>query len=284
MNMRRYKFKTQQPKLVPLEKLKKKGILGNKKYIGEPKFDGIRAILVKRGNKVKILSRYGDDITEHFPTLVEAAKKLKHDITLDGEITVKDEKSKTHFEKIISLLKSKKPKRYPVIYHVFDILSVEGKDIKNKPLIERKKILSRILKKTPRTIRITPFKVAPTVDDYKKFIKEGYEGIVIKKIDSKYKPGKRIMDWIKYKKEQTIDARIVGLKKTPKGKMSFVIKDLKGNPLGLVSSAKLTTEQREMLIEEIEKGKKPRVEVVGTKTIKGKIRHPRIVKIRLDLK
>jgi len=282
--MRRYKFKTQQPKPVPLEKLQKKGILGSDKYIGEPKFDGIRAILVKRGNKVKILSRYGDDITEHFPALVKAAMKLKHDVTLDGEITVKDEKSRKHFEKIISLLKSKKPKPYPIVYHVFDILSIENKDVKNKPLIERKKLLAKILKKKPRTIRLTPFKVKPTIDDYKQFIKEGYEGIVIKKIDSKYKPGKRIMDWIKYKKEQTIDARIVGLKKTPKGKMSFVIRDLKGNPLGLVSSAKLTTEQRKMLIEEIEKGKKPRVEIVGTKTIKGKIRHPRIVKIRLDLK
>jgi len=278
--MLRYRFKTQQPKFKPVNKAP----FNSPEYIGEPKYDGIRAIIEKRGRKIRILSRYGDDITEHFPQIVEAAKKaLKGNVRVDGEITVVGRKNK--FEKIISVLKSKKPKKIAVRYHVFDILEIGDKRIYREPLLEKRKRLLKKKVKPNKIVKLTPYVLDPTIKDYKKFLKEGYEGIVLKKIDSPYRFGKRTIDWIKVKPAKTIDARVVGLKKTSRGKMSFIIKDLKGRSLGLVSSAKLTTEQRKMLIDEILHGRKPRVEVAGEEiTRHHKIRHPRIIRVRIDLK
>ena len=276
----RYKFRTQQPKFKPVDKAP----FDNPEYIGEPKYDGIRAIIEKKNGKIRILSRYGDDITRHFPQIVKAAEKsLKGNIKIDGEITAS---GRNKFEKIISVLKSDKPKKtLKVKFHAFDILEVGKKNVARQPLLTvRKKLLKQRVKPN-RYIALTSYKRDPDVKDYKKFLKEGYEGIVLKRVDSPYRFGKRTVDWIKVKPHKSVDAKVVGLKKTPKGKMSFIIKDLKGKPLGLVSSAKLTTEQRKILIDEIKHGRKPRVEVAGEEiTPHHKIRHPRITRVRVDLK
>jgi bifunctional non-homologous end joining protein LigD len=259
-----------------------KAPFNNPDYIGENKYDGIRATIIKRKNNIVILSRNGNDITEEFPELEAAARKqIKGSIQLDGEITMPGKK----FSDIIGKLKSiKHTKHAKVRYHAFDVLSKEGHSVKQLPLMKRKAILKSSVG-DGTVIKQTAFKQNPTKADYRKAIRKGYEGIVLKRKDSKYKPGKRMLDWVKVRKSQNIDAKVIGIKKTKHGKQSFKIVDKNGRSLGLVSSAKLDKTQRAILIREVEKGGKPWVDVQGHNvTKKHKIRHPRIVRVRVDLR
>jgi len=254
----------------------------SEEYIAEPKIDGIRATVIKKGGKVTIKSRYGSDITKEFPELEAAAKKqIKGNAQIDGEITLPGKR----FGDLISKLKSiRKNKRAKVRYHAFDILYKNGHSLKQEALIDRKARLKATIA-DGSVIKPIKFKKNPTKDDFKHAIKEGYEGLVLKRMDSKYRPGKRMLDWVKVRKSQNIDAKVVGIKKTKRGKDSFKIVDKKGRSLGLVSSAKLDATQRKILIQEIEKGRRPWVEIQGHNiTTKHKIRHPRIVRVRADLR
>jgi ATP-dependent DNA ligase len=259
-----------------------KAPFGSDEYIGEPKYDGLRAKIVKKGSDVHVKSRYGNDITKEFPELVDAAKRqIRGDATLDGEITMPGKR----FEDLISKLKSiKHTKRAKVKYQAFDILSKNGRSLKNKELMERKPLVKSSIR-PGSVIKVTPYKNKPTIKDYRNALKKGYEGMVLKRKTSKYRPGKRTTDWIKARKSMPIDAKVVGLSNTLKGKMSFKLVDRKGRSLGLVSSAKLDTTSRNILIDEIKHGRKPFVEVEGReKTKAGKIRHPRIIRVRADLR
>jgi ATP-dependent DNA ligase len=251
-------------------------------YIGEAKFDGIRAKIVKKGSHVRILSRYGNDITKEFPELEQAAKRqIRGNAEVDGEITMPGKR----FEDLIGKLKAiKHTKHAKVKYHAFDILSKNNKSLKNKELMDRKVALKATIR-PDSIIKETPYKSRPTILDYRKALKKGYEGMILKRKTSKYKAGKRTTDWIKSRKSIPIDAKVIGLKQTKKGKMSFKIVDKKGKSLGLVSSAKLDTAKRNILIDEIKHGRKPWVEIeMREKTKAGKIRHPRITRVRADLR
>jgi bifunctional non-homologous end joining protein LigD len=150
--------------------------------------------------------------------------------------------------------------------------------------MERKPLVKSAIR-PGSVIKVTPYKNKPTIKDYRNALKKGYEGMVLKRKTSKYKPGKRTTDWIKARKSIPIDAKVIGLSKTVKGKMSFKIVDKKGKSLGLVSSAHLDTTKRNILIDEIKHGRKPWVELEGReKTRAGKIRHPRIIRVRVDLR
>ena len=255
---------------------------GSDEYIGEPKYDGLRAKIVKKGSDVHVKSRYGNDITKEFPELVEAAKRqIRGDATLDGEITMPGKR----FEDLIGKLKSiKHTKRANVKYQAFDILSKNNKSQENKELMERKPLVKSTIR-TGSVIKVTPYKNKPTIRDYRNALKHGFEGMVLKRKNSKYRPGKRTTDWIKARKSKPLDAKVVGLSETPKGKMSFKLVDRKGKSLGLVSSAHLTTMKRKLLIDEIKHGRKPWVEIeMRERTRSGKIRHPRIMRVRADLR
>ena len=273
-----YKSILENAKFKPLNKAP----FGNPDYIGENKYDGLRAKIIKKGSNVHVKSRYGNDITKEFPELVEAAKRqIRGDAMLDGEITMPGKR----FEDLIGKLKSiKHTKRAKVKYQAFDILSKNNKSLENKELMERKPMVKSTIR-TGSVIKVTPYKNKPTIRDYRNALKKGYEGMVLKRKISKYRPGKRTTDWIKARKSIPIDAKVVGLIKTPKGKMSFKLVDRKGRSLGLVSSAHLNTMKRKLLIDEIKHGQKPWVELEGReKTMAGKIRHPRIMRVRADLR
>lgn len=258
-----------------------KAPFGSSEYIGEPKYDGIRAKIVKKGSKVKILSRYGNDITKEFPELASAARKqLRGSVEIDGEITMPG----SRWAALISKLKSvKHPKAGNIQYHAFDIMKHRNKSVEKQPLLDRKKLLRDTLKRG-NVIKNTPYVRTPHKKHYEKYLKQGHEGTVLKKNTSPYRRGKRTVDWVKVRKEIPIDAKIVGMEETPKGKMSFKLVDSKGKSLGLASAAKLDRYQRKALIDLIRKGKKPKVEVKGRSiTAKHKVRHPRITRVRLDL-
>ncbi len=173
----------------------------------EFKFDGIRAQIHKFGDKVKIFSRRLKEITESFPEIVSLIKRevKAREAVLEGEIVaVKDNKILPFQELIKRLKRIKEKERYieeiPVKLFLFDLLYLNGEMLIDKPYRERREKLREIAGK----IELTPVLISKDPKEiesfFKKSIRMGNEGLVAKRLDSKYTPGKRGKLWLKIKK------------------------------------------------------------------------------------
>ncbi len=174
-----------------------------KDYIYELKFDGVRAILEVGKNTFKLFGRRGTDFTSLFPELKEIQKNIKHDCIFDGEI-VTFLNGKPNFSKLQERAHAKKKAKIkslvaevPVVFMVFDLLYLDGTDLTNKPLIERKKLLEEF----PNTERFIKVKYVEEKGKelFQKVKQMDFEGIVAKKKDSVYEIGTRVESWIKIK-------------------------------------------------------------------------------------
>ncbi len=186
--------------------------LDRQDMIYEPKFDGIRA-LCKVNKKLQFLSRNGHDITHTYPEF-EFRKDIKAtSAILDGEIVVFDEEGNPRFELW--------QQGYEAIYVVFDLLAYNGKDLTRTPLLERKKILKDIIVNGPHLE--TSFYTTHGHTLWKEMIKRGMEGVMAKKAESYYYPGKRSSVWHKIKAYKTLEALIIGYTTKKRALSSLVL-------------------------------------------------------------
>lgn len=111
----------------------------NKDWVFEIKLDGYRAIGQIHNGDVRLYSRNNLDFNDRYPAVVEALKEIKHDVVLDGEIVVMDDKGRSQFQ---LLQDYRRHKRGTLVYYVFDLIYLDGYDVRNLPLLERKKFLS----------------------------------------------------------------------------------------------------------------------------------------------
>ncbi|HET8963395.1 MAG TPA: DNA polymerase ligase N-terminal domain-containing protein [Chitinophagales bacterium] len=116
----------------------------DKDWLFEIKWDGYRAISEVSKKVVKFYSRNGVDFSERFPVIYNALQKIKHDCILDGEVVLLNEKGLPDFQKLQNYESNL---NLPLIYYVFDILSMDGKDMKELSLHNRKEILKKLLNK-----------------------------------------------------------------------------------------------------------------------------------------
>jgi bifunctional non-homologous end joining protein LigD len=172
-------------------------------WVFEPKWDGFRAIVTISGGEVTLTSRNGNDLTERFR---DAARAAAHAVTtpdavLDGEICVLDREGRSRF----SLLQESGG---TVVLVLFDVLEVDSVVVVDEPLEERRKRLERIVGPSNEVF------VSPQFDDGAALLAaardQELEGIVAKKTDSPYKPGRRSSDWHKLKLRQTQEVVIAG--------------------------------------------------------------------------
>jgi bifunctional non-homologous end joining protein LigD len=178
----------------------------DKDWIFELKLDGYRAITEKQGRKLLFYSRNGLSLKQKFPAIVSALKKIKQDMILDGEIVVLNENNKPDFQR---LQQYNPASHLPLAYYVFDLLSLENRDLKAMPLTERKKILKTLIKKNT-IVRYNDHIEMQGKDFYKTVRQEDLEGLVAKKKDSHYKPGCRTGEWLKIKNHKSQDVIIAG--------------------------------------------------------------------------
>ena len=161
-------------------------------WIFEPKWDGYRALCLIEHDSVRFMSRNKKELTKRFRELSTINKSIKaHSAILDGEIVGLDEKDVPCFENL------QNRKQCFIVYFVFDCLMLNGNDLRNEPLIFRKGLLKRILKKSPH-IRYTDHVVQEGKELFMTVEKLGLEGIVGKKADSRYTGG-RTKEWLKIK-------------------------------------------------------------------------------------
>ena len=188
-------------KALPVEKLPE----GD--WLYEIKFDGYRALAFKDGKDVRLVSRNNKEF--NYSQLLDALKSLpaKH-VVLDGEIATLDEKGRSSFQ-LLQMFKSSE-QRVPLVYYVFDLLFLDGKDLRGEPLSTRRPMLAEVLEKAPENIRLSD-ELRGSKDDLLRLAQQfGLEGLVAKRKNSVYESGRRSGAWVKVKLTKTQEFVIGG--------------------------------------------------------------------------
>ncbi len=182
------------PMLAKLETTVPKG----NDYAFEVKYDGYRVIGVVENGVAKLFSRNGQDYSQKFEIITQKLQTFFADksLVVDGELIAPDIEGKSDFGALQAYLKN--PEGKTLVYMVFDILALDGKDLRQKPLLERKKVLKNLLKGSPAEIQLSKHVIGHGEESFLLAQKLGLEGIVGKKFDSLYSSS-RNGDWIKIK-------------------------------------------------------------------------------------
>jgi bifunctional non-homologous end joining protein LigD len=178
-------------------------------WLFEVKWDGFRAIGRVAGGEATLTSRNGNDLTGRFPDVAkELVKALKTpDCVVDGEVCALDEEGRSSF----SAMQQGKPGT-PMVYYVFDLLEVEGEQILDQPLVERRKRLEQLLDRRNRAVRLSEtFEEGEALLEVAR--EQGLEGVIAKRGDSRYQQGKRTRDWLKIKTHGRQEFLIAGYTK-----------------------------------------------------------------------
>jgi bifunctional non-homologous end joining protein LigD len=167
-------------------------------WLYELKFDGIRLIAIKNGEKVSLLSRNQNEQSRRFPEVVQAMKALPvRECVIDGEVVALDEEGRSSFQLLQGL--EMEGQKSPVYFYAFDLLQLDGKSLVSLPLEARKDVLEKLCGDGGDPIRYS----GPVGSDAKGLLAEvkrrGLEGIIGKLHNSPYEPGRRSGAWIKVK-------------------------------------------------------------------------------------
>lgn len=197
----------------------------SKDWIFEIKWDGYRVIAEISKYGVNLYSRNLISFNDSFSPVAQALGGLNHEAVLDGELVVLDEKGVGKFQLLQNYQKTKKGNLvYPeanLVYYIFDILYLDGRDLTESPLTERKRILKETFPVLPSNIKISDFIEGEGINFYKLAFKEGLEGIIAKKADSRYRQGQRSREWLKIKIHLRQEAVIGGFTNPRGGRKYF---------------------------------------------------------------
>ena len=173
-------------------------------WIYEPKLDGMRILARIEGHKARLFSRTGREIGPLFPVLVRELSKIRDDVLLDGEVVAAGPNNAPSFQRLqrrINLTRSHDIERsetdVAVSLYVFDLLYYAGLDLRKVPLRDRRTLLDRVIE--PRGPLGIVAQLGSNGDDaYTAAIRSGFEGVIAKRLDSKYESG-RSRRWLKIK-------------------------------------------------------------------------------------
>jgi bifunctional non-homologous end joining protein LigD len=173
----------------------------------------------KHRGAVRLFSRNEKDFGEKFPEIVESIASIKADeAIIDGEIVALDKKGVSSFQLLQTIEIGERP---PLYFYAFDLLRLNGKDLRKQPLVDRKALLERLLKNAPEGFRFS----ASLGEDASKLLKQvaklGLEGLIGKRADSVYEPGSRSSAWIKLKSRREQELVIGGFTNPQGARMHF---------------------------------------------------------------
>jgi len=181
----------------------------------EKKLDGTRTILIKKITEVRIFNGRGKQTerTERYPRIISDGNKLNCETCiLDGELVFYDARGKVVFLNSSATRETVRERSLKFKYMVFDIIEKDGRDLRNLPIEERKRILDDVV--PDRLTIIDETKVIR--NNKRKFLeqqlRDGQEGVMFKKNHSKYSStGTKSSDWLKIKRQDTIDVVAKGM-------------------------------------------------------------------------
>jgi DNA ligase D-like protein (predicted ligase) len=186
----------------------------------EIKLDGYRALAFKTGGKLQLRSRNDNDFALRYPSIAKALASLPDDTAVDGEIVALDAEGKPSFNALQNYGSSKAD----LIFYVFDVMVLAGKDVMGEPLRQRRELLEKkVLTKLDEPIRYSPALEASLADLVHSVKAQGFEGLVAKRRDSKYQPGERTGAWQKMRVNQGQELVIAGYTPSSKNFDALVI-------------------------------------------------------------
>jgi bifunctional non-homologous end joining protein LigD len=185
----------------------------------ELKWDGVRAVVYVEGERVRTLTRNDREVTGTYPEVRELAGALEgRRAVLDGELVAFDEQGRPSFGTLQARMHVTKPAQVqrlreavPVSYLVFDVLHLDGRSTLRLPYAERRQLLEELPLAGPSS-QVPPYFRGGGADLLAASSERGLEGVVAKRLDSPYVPGRRSEAWIKVKNVRTQDAVIGGWK------------------------------------------------------------------------
>jgi bifunctional non-homologous end joining protein LigD len=194
-------------------------------WLFEIKWDGYRAVSFLQDGKVRLVSRNQNELTREFPELHELSKLIKAtNAVLDGEVVALDEQGRASFSLMQQRTGIRKGGRrvgarreLQIVYYLFDLLYLDGYDLRRVPLEQRKQALAQIVAPSELVRYSDHFPQGLALFDVAK--QKGLEGILAKKRDSHYEE-RRSREWLKIKVTQTVDC-VVGGYTDPEGSRQY---------------------------------------------------------------
>jgi bifunctional non-homologous end joining protein LigD len=177
----------------------------DKGWVFETKWDGFRLITEKRGHALRPWSRNGIDVTTRYAVLLPGPQKIDGSCVIDGEICALDAHGRSRFQ----LLQNALNKKARLLYVVFDALFVGGKDIRAKPLLERKEVLKALLPRDP-LLRFSEHVPEYGKREFAKARRLHEEGVIAKRATGLYYSGRRTREWLKFKAVHEQEVVIIG--------------------------------------------------------------------------
>jgi bifunctional non-homologous end joining protein LigD len=171
-------------------------------WLLERKFDGERCVARKGGDGVRLESRTARDLTGTYPEVRAAvAGQRDRDVVLDGEVVAYDG-AQTSFSRLQRRLGVTNPSEeqlaaYPVVFCVFDVLELDGEDLRGRPLLERRARLTAAIRPSA-ALQLSEGWRDDSRRRFAQACRAGWEGLIAKRADSPYVPG-RSRDWLKLK-------------------------------------------------------------------------------------
>ncbi|RYY43621.1 MAG: DNA ligase D, partial [Chitinophagaceae bacterium] len=218
-------------------------------WLYEVKWDGYRAIAYVNEGAVEIISRNGKSFNEKFYPIFNELEQLGMDVVLDGEVVALNSKGGADFS---ALQGWRSEDDGLLIFYVFDLLYHNGKDLCNTPLTERRKLLREVISET-NSLRVSKTFEGSGDEAFAFAASLGLEGVIAKKADSLYLPGKRSKEWLKVKTEKHQEAVIGGYtinEGTPKPFSALLLGVYEGNEfryIGPVGTGFSVSLQKEIL-------------------------------------
>ncbi len=226
--LKKFKLKLGTPFIVQLAEKSpslKEAIESYKKVLLEYKYDGMRTLIHKKGDKIWVFTRNLENITAAFPDLVQMARKniKADDCVLDGETIGLDKKTgrPIPFQQLSTRIKrkydiEKASVEIPIDVNLFDIVYLDGKNLMDLTLGERKKYLAKTIREVHGKFHVAEGLTTSDLKEAEKFYKEslkaGEEGVIVKDLDAQYVSGRRVAGgWLKIKPVmENLDVVIIG--------------------------------------------------------------------------
>ncbi len=175
-------------------------------WLFEPKWDGYRAIAEVRGGGVRLYSRNRKPFEAKFAPVARALEGLGHDAVLDGEIVAVDDQGRSSFQLLQQYARTGEGR---LLYYVFDLLHLDGRDLRGLPLVRRKEVLAAVLG-TEGPVRLGEHVEGQGIALFEAARSHRLEGIIAKDGQSVYAEGPRGGDWLKVKTQRRQEAVIAG--------------------------------------------------------------------------
>ena len=217
------RYSEQQPTLIPPMLLSPGALPSGDAWTFEVKWDGCRAQLRYGGRSVSLRTRHGRECSADFPELAAIAGALgQRRVTLDGELVCLRGDGRPDFAPLRRRLTGSANRRQPVVLQLFDVLHLDGNSTRPLRYLERRSLLDELALDGPAW-RTPASLVVERTEDFVGQVEElELEGVVAKRLNSRYIPGRRCSSWVKLKLRREERLAVTGIRRTREGHVEAI--------------------------------------------------------------